>query len=235
MPAQRNAYNDLATLQGTRFVTAMETNRGRKLDEARVKLLAGGDRVTARRLYEEYFSFEPTHHLWISGNHKPDIPEDDDAMWRRMKLIPFSVKIPKEKKDSKLPEKLMDEAEGILAWAVKGCLEWQQHGLGEPKEVSLATADYRQEMDTVEEFIEACCVMDPAAFELTRNLLDAYKEHTGDKAMTPKMFAKRLKQKGLVDKKTTQANGFLGLKLRTETDHGFIASEDLASVVNQLS
>lgn len=116
--------NDLVALAGARFVTAAEINEGVRLNEARVKALTGSDAVTARRLYCESFTFHPTHKFWLSVNHKPIIADDSEGMWRRVHLIPYKVQFKGEKADRQLPEKLLAEAPGILAWMVQGCLLW---------------------------------------------------------------------------------------------------------------
>jgi P4 family phage/plasmid primase-like protien len=112
---------------------------GHRFAEAMVKELTGGDRVRARRMREDFWEFAPTHHLWIAGNQKPAVRGADEGIWRRIKLIPFDVVIPKEERDVKLKEKLAAELPGILNWAIAGCLDWQRNGMQEPKIVSGAT------------------------------------------------------------------------------------------------
>jgi putative DNA primase/helicase len=141
--------NDIAQLQGRRFVTSSEVDSGQRLAEAQVKQLTGGGMLQARYLYQEYFEFLPTFKIFMDCNHKPEIRGTDSAIWRRMKLIPFKVEIPASEKDGTLGEKLKAEAPGILAWAVRGCLEWQRMGLEEPECVQKATGDYAEEMDVV--------------------------------------------------------------------------------------
>ncbi|GAF75138.1 unnamed protein product, partial [marine sediment metagenome] len=156
---QASIPNDVARLKGARFVTAIEAEAGRRLAEALVKQLTGGDRVTARLLYSEYFEFTPTHKLYLAVNHKPVIRGTDHAIWRRIRLIPYDVTIPDEDQDKHLSDRLAAEREGILAWLVRGCLEWQRDGLGMPDAVRKATASYRSEMDVLGEFIADCCVI----------------------------------------------------------------------------
>jgi len=130
--------NDLARLNGARFVSAVEIGMGKRLDEALVKQLTGGDQVTARFLYNEFFEYKPEFKLFIAANHKPEIQGVDHGIWRRIHLIPFEVTIPVEEIDRNLPEKLRDELPGILAWAVKGCHAWQRQGLSVPASISTA-------------------------------------------------------------------------------------------------
>jgi len=130
--------NDLVALVGARLATAAETNEGVRLNEARIKVLTGGDPITARKLYHEGFTFEPTHKLILAFNHKPIIADASEGMWRRVRLIPFTQQF-KPDQEMDLPDELRAEASGILAWAVRGCLLWQKEGLGEPPAVANAT------------------------------------------------------------------------------------------------
>jgi putative DNA primase/helicase len=148
---------EIARLKGTRFTAGSETDENARLAESRVKEITGGDTLTGRELYGLAFNFRPTHKLWIYGNHLPDIRGNDDGIWRRIKLIPFEVKIPDAEKDGKLPDKLLKELPGILNWAIRGCLEWQKDGLGTPSTVVEATAEYREEEDEIGEFLTDCC------------------------------------------------------------------------------
>lgn len=149
------ARNDLARLTGARFVTAAEAGEGRKLDETVVKQATGGDKITARFLYHEHFEFTPQFKLFLVTNHKPRITGTDEGIWRRIRLIPFTVTIPDKERDKQLREKLQKELPGILAWAVRGCLAWRRDGLGESKQVSQATAEYRREMDPLADNLDA--------------------------------------------------------------------------------
>lgn len=151
------ANSDIARLKGARFVTSVEPNDGMRLDEGLLKQLTGGDRVTARRLYGNEFEFLPEFKLWMGTNHKPIIRGTDIGIWRRIMLLPFTVKIPDSKVDKHLKYKLRRELPGILAWAVEGCLLWQREGLKPPAAVSAATKEYKSEMDVISGFLEACC------------------------------------------------------------------------------
>ena len=142
-----------ADLFKKRFVAAIETEDGRKLSESLVKELTGGDKIRARRMREDFWQFDPTHKLLVCTNYVPDIRGTDHAIWRRLRLIPFSVILPDDQQDKQLPEKLRAETAGILAWCVCGCLAWQQEGLGSPECVTKATADYKVSEDVIGEFI----------------------------------------------------------------------------------
>ena len=152
--------NDLARLNNSRLVTAVEVGMGKRFDEALVKQLTGGDPVTARFLYREFFEYRPQFKLVIAANHKPEIRGVDHGIWRRIHLIPFDVTIPAEEIDKDLPAKLRAELPGILAWAIRGCADWLEHGLMVPSSIVDATAAYRAEMDVLENFIEDNCIRD---------------------------------------------------------------------------
>lgn len=175
--AKRNGIpNDVARLKGQRFVTASESEVGDRLAESRVKEMTGQDTISARFMRAEWFDFEPTHKLWLSTNHKPKIRGTDEAIWRRIRLIPFDVTVPKEERDKKLPEKLRAELPGIFAWCVRGVLEWQRTGLREPKPVQSATDSYRADMDVLGAFITEECNEQPDARVGVSELYEAYKE-----------------------------------------------------------
>ncbi len=142
---------EVADLQGRRFVVAVETDEGRKLAEGLVKSLTGGDKIKARRMREDFWEFAPSHKLALVTNHKPRVTGTDHAIWRRLRLVPFEVTIPEEEQDKTLPAKLERELPGILAWCVRGCLEWQRRGLDAKagQKVRVATAAYKAESDQV--------------------------------------------------------------------------------------
>ena len=157
--------NDVARLRGARIVVASESPEGGVLDEERIKMLSGDDRIAARFMRQEFFDFTPSHHLYLQTNHKPRIVGTDYAIWRRIKLIPFIVKfedrdeVPEtaHPRDTGLEDKLRAELPGILAWAIEGAREWFEKGLRDPEIVRVATRDYKREEDTLRDFIESCC------------------------------------------------------------------------------
>ncbi len=168
------ANNDIARMRAARMVSASEAPGGLPLDEALLKQLVGGDTVTARFLHQEFFDFAPQFKLWLRANHRPPVREQTEALWRRLRLVPFTVTIPAERRDPHLLETLRGEAAGILAWAVAGCLAWQRDGLGTPPAVTEATAAYREENDTLGEFLAARCALDGAAWCSTADLYQAF-------------------------------------------------------------
>jgi putative DNA primase/helicase len=167
--------DDVADLRGARLVTAVEAGEGRRLDSATVKELSGGDTIRARRLYQNGFTFKPSFKLVLVGNHLPVIGDTSLAMWRRIHLVPFNVTIPEDERDLRLTEKLAAELEGILAWAVQGCREWQRVGLRPPRSVVHATKSYQEEEDTVTQFIEDRCIQRPNGKVRPIDLYRAYR------------------------------------------------------------
>ncbi len=147
---------ELADLAGVRLVASIEVAEGKQLAEAVVKQMTGGDKVKARFMRQDFFEFDPTFKIFLAANHKPVIKGTDHAIWRRIKLIPFEVTIPEEEQDKELLDKLRAEMPGILAWAVRGCLDWQKNGLGVPEDVKAATAAYRDESDLLATFLAEC-------------------------------------------------------------------------------
>ena len=133
---------DVAKLRGKRLVIAQETQEGRRWNETKLKSLTGGDVQTARFMRQDFFDFKPTFKLFIAGNHKPSLSNVDEAIRRRLLLVPFSVRIPPAERDPYLPEKLKAEWPAILRWIIDGCLEWQRLGLAPPTIVRDATDEY---------------------------------------------------------------------------------------------
>lgn len=214
--------NDIARLHGARLVAAAEAEAGEHLAEATVKQLTGGDMITARFLYKEHFEFRPHFKIWLAANHKPAISGSDHAIWRRILLIPFLVTIPDQERDPRLVEKLKAERDGILRWAVEGCLSWQQHGLKRPSAVLEATQGYRAEMDWLAAFVQERCVVAPRVQVRTAELYETYMAwcpERGELPQTRKVFNERLAayDPGRVRKHKTGGYDFwLGLEVRAE-------------------
>src|SRR5215208_2414346 len=190
--AKRGSHpTELADLFGARFVASVEVDEGRRLAESLVKQLTGRDPIKARRMREDFWQFGPTHTVFLATNHRPEVRGTDHAIWRRIKLVPFEVTIPESEQDKRLAEKLRKELPGILAWIVRGCLEYQRNGLGEPEEVKAATEGYRSEMDVLAAFIEDRCVVHPKAHVGATPLYRAYKdwcEDAGESQLTQTKF-----------------------------------------------
>lgn len=210
---------DLADIMGARFVSAVEPEDGHRLAESQIKILAGGtDSIKVRHLYQNEFEYVPTYKLFIASNHKPIIRGTDNAIWDRIKLIHFGVRIPEENLDKEMASKLLDELPGILAWAVEGCIKWRHSGLGDPQCIRAATQEYRYEMDSVRGFVSARCEVGASfslgASELYQNYLDWCKE-SGNTQLTQKAFGHSLAEQGFKSRRGTAGkHKWLGLKLR---------------------
>lgn len=192
--------NDLARLRGARFVAVSETTEGMALNEGRIKALTGRNPTPARMLFKEWFTFVPEFKLFIETNHRPLIRGSGDAMWNRIRLIPFEVVIPKTEQDKALPDKLRSALPGILAWAVAGCAEWQRAGMRDPAEVLTATGEYREDSDLVGEFLSELCVVEDGEKVRSGDLYRAYAAWAtgtrGTTAITDQSFTQNLKDRG---------------------------------------
>jgi P4 family phage/plasmid primase-like protien len=212
---------ELADLVGVRFVASIEVDEGKRLAEALVKQMTGGDRMKARRMRENFFDFAPTHKVFLAANHRPVIRGTDHAIWRRIHLIPFEVSIPPEQQDKQLPTKLYGELPGILRWIVEGCLEWQWAGLGVPQAVANATREYRAEQDVLGAFLEEECEILPTATVTSKALYAAYEawcKRTGEPPIGQRWLAPRLIERGFQPTRTGAARGWVGLRLRPSHD-----------------
>jgi putative DNA primase/helicase len=191
--------NDLAMLKGARLVMASESGKRRRIDEEKIKLLTGEDKVPARFLRQEFFEYYPQYKLFLVTNKKPLIDGKDFSIGRRIIFIDFNVKISEEKRDRDLREKLRAELPGILNWAIEGNLEWRENGLQIPDEVRLDTDRYRSEMDPIQNFISDCCEL---GTEKETKSSDLYEEYVlwcrkrGEIIENHHIFGKRLGEKG---------------------------------------
>jgi putative DNA primase/helicase len=210
--------NDVADLRGARFVSAVEVDEGRRLSEALIKSLTGRDTMKARFLFQEHFEFRPQLKLWLAANNKPVIRGMDDGIWRRIRLVPFTVKFEGNERDKELPEKLKAELPGILAWAVRGCLAWQEEGLPIPEAVQVATDGYRKEMDVMGNFLEEICEQKPHLRVKAGDLYNAYISWSGDKHITQTAFGRALNERGIAREKTSGTVWRLGVALLTQQD-----------------
>ncbi len=207
-----------ADLYGKRLVVDMESAEDARLNETLVKQLTGSDRIRARKMREDFWEFEPTHKLIMCTNHKPAVKETKHAIWRRIKLIPFTVKIEGDKEDKSMLAKLRGEQKGILAWAVRGCLEWQKDGLKVPDIVSDATKAYQDGENLLKTFIEECCNVggnyrckSSALYEVFR----AFTGRSGEGPVSQKRFGEAMTELGY---ERTKSSGYIyeGIALRNE-------------------
>lgn len=213
---------ELAALMSARCVLSVEVEEGRRLAESLVKQLTGRDSISARFMRQDFFTFEPTHTVFMAANHKPVVKGTDGAVWRRIKLIPFEVVIPEDERDPNLQEKLRGELPGILAWAVRGCLEYQLQGLMEPSAVREATEEYRADMDILAAFIAEDCVTAPGVWIKVADLYQGYVnwcQRSGVAAESKREFGNRLTERGYApDKGAKNTSIRRDIALRTDRE-----------------
>lgn len=207
---------DLAGLRSARFVTAQETEKGRRWDEAKIKALTGGDPISARFMRQDFFTYTPAFKLGIAGNHKPSLSSVNEAIRRRLHLIPFTITIVEP--DLELPDKLRTEWPGILAWMIGGCRSWLENGLNPPDTVIAATAAYLAEEDAIGQWIEECCVTGREYWGVGARLwkswtgwAEANKEPPG----TRKAFAETMEAHGYAPGRSQGVRGYAGIDLPT--------------------
>ena len=210
---------ELADLRGMRLVATAESGEGRRLDEERVKCVTGDDTIRARYMYGDFFEFPPTHTLLIATNHRPEIKGRDLAIWRRIRLGPFTVVLEPAKQDAELKAKLLEEGPAILGWLVQGCLGWQELGLDEPESVKVSTAGYRSDQDTVRRFLDECCVVNTTERTSAKVLHEAYHDWSGDR-MSMQRFGARMRDIGYetTDRSTGGRKFWIGIRLPDEHD-----------------
>jgi putative DNA primase/helicase len=198
-------------------LTTTEAEQGRRLSEPLIKKITGNDQMTARFLYGEFFNFMPTFKIFMATNHKPVIKGTDYGIWRRIKLIPFTTRIPEEKQDKDLELKLREEASGILNWLLEGTARWKRERLQAPAAILNATDEYRGEMDVTGNFLKECCVQKPGLTIRIRELFKAYQEwcdENNEHAVSERFFSLRLKEMGFEQGRTSEARYWPGLALR---------------------
>jgi len=209
---------ELAPLAGARLAVFNELPPGMRFDEARVKMLTGGDMVNARWLYGQPFEFRPSHLISVVGNDKPATASGGEAFWRRVRLVGFHRTIPAESRDPHLPAKLRYAAPAILAWCIEGYRAYLEHGLAEPASVVADTAEYRAENDTVGRFLDECCHVtgNPQLKVNTRQVRSAYEQWCqgeGLPAVTAQAFGRALRQSGVEQERIHGQRYYVGLSL----------------------
>jgi putative DNA primase/helicase len=231
---QDNHPTQMARLFGRRLVVCVETHEGARLDEGLVKELTGGDKITARRMREDPWQFDPTHKAILVTNHKPEIRGTDEGIWRRQRLVPFTVRFwnpddPEERarglpadlrQDKELSQKLKAELPGILAWCVEGCLAWKHEGLGMPKAVKAATSAYRVEQDLLSAFLEERCVLGRDFQVRFSELYAAYCcwcEQGNEEPVKKRQFGEALRERGH-EGYTNNGTWYRGLALHARDD-----------------
>ncbi len=208
----------LAALAGARLVVAGEPDEGVRLSESVIKALTGEDEIQACAKYERPFEYVPRFKIWLHTNHKPEIRGVDTGIWRRPRLIPFTVSF-EGREDLQLDEKLDAERPGILAWAVRGAADWYEHGLGTCAAVTDATSAYRKESDPLAPFVEDCLNLDPKGFAQSSKVYQAYElwcGRNGIEALKGHVLTKKLVARGLVPGKEADRRGLRGCTLKAD-------------------
>jgi putative DNA primase/helicase len=200
---------------------SIETNKGTRIAEGLVKMLTGGDRVRARKLHENSFEFKPSCKLFLAANDAPRASSDDDAYWERMKVLPFAHTVPAEQRRESVKRLLTTDPEcleAVLAWAVFGCLDWQQNGLLVPDTSAKATDEYRASQNPLAEFLDEECALESGSWASTRSLWERYdtwsKQARIKFPLTSRKFTNALKASGLQPEKMGEARGWSGIRLQ---------------------
>ncbi len=213
----------IAELYKIHMVCSTEVEDGQRLSTTLIKRMTGGEELRCERKYEHGFNFLPQYKLWLSGNHEPVITDTTNSIWNRLKKIPFTVTIPENERIKNFRKLLSKEhGQAILAWLVNGCLEWAQHGLGEPPVITEATQHYRESQDILLEFLTESCIRQPSASIIVADLYKAYKQWCDDNssyAIGKNTFSARLKEKGFItDRGSRNKLIWKGIRLMTEEE-----------------
>lgn len=209
----------IASCVGSRLVVVHETKRGATFDASKVKLLTGGDRLTARHMRQDFFEFRPSHTLVMLSNYRPAADATDSALWRRVHLCPFDVVIPEDQRDAELAERLRAEAPGVLRWIVEGALEWQRMGLAPPAAVREQTEAYRSSEDAIGAFIDERTQRIAGHRQPAGALYAAFKawsEAQGTKPVRGNDFAAELVGRGFRREVERMGSIYIGIALRAE-------------------
>jgi putative DNA primase/helicase len=216
--------NDVARLAGARMVVSVEVEDGKRLAEGLIKQLTGGDKIAARFLHKEFFEFQPQFTLWLVANARPRAHAGDDALWRRILQVPFTVVIPPDERDPDLKRALRTdptEQAAVLAWLVQGCLDWQRNGLQVPDRVRNYTDEYRAENDPLGEWITEECRLADDHWTPARELRDAYElwcQEAGAKPLDAgRTWSAVLKAHGCSRQRRHGGHGWQGISLQTVT------------------
>ena len=199
-------------LLGLRWVVVSESDQGRRLAEATVKRLTGGDQIKARRMRQGFVAFAPSHTAALVTNHLPKVSGDDPALWARLRVVPFEVVIPTEEQDPHLSEKLELETAAILAWAVQGWRDYEASGLSEPGAVRKATDAHQADSDAIASFIDDCCVLGKDYTVLAESLWtgwNEWREDAGGEVISKKALGATLEKRGFA-----AAKGSRGRRIR---------------------
>lgn len=213
---------ELADLAGRRFAALSEVRAGRTFDEATLKRLTGNEPIKARFMGHDFFAFDMQAKLAMAANHRPHVRDDTDSIWDRLREVPFTVRIPEEREDKALFDKLCAELPGILNWCVEGCRAWRDRGLGDAAAVQQATSAYREAEDPLADFFAEAVVFEPGARLSRKELREAYERHAREAGQRflvgPHAFAKGVRDRGAEESKMGGVRLWIGVRLREERD-----------------
>jgi len=204
-----------AALFGKRLVIAIESEQDRRLNETSVKSLTGGDTISARKMRQDFWEFQPSHTIILATNHRPEINGTDLGIWRRVKFIEFGVTLAKADSDESVPSRLRGELAGILAWCLRGCVEWREHGLAEIDLVTSATEEYRRDQDVIGSFLNERCRPMPGQRVKAGAMFADYLDWCKGTAQTPiniKRFGREITNQK-IEKDMDHGTYYLGLVL----------------------
>lgn len=209
---------EIADLFGKRLVVASETEKGQRLRVQFVKAITGDATLKGRHMRQDFFEFKRTHKTILVTNNRPDVDEQTHAIWRRLQLVPFTNIVADDQQDKRLPKKLLAEAPGILAWMVRGCLDWQDRGLIVPSDVRAATKQYRAECDHIAQFFDECVTLTPGAWTASGRLGECFDRWCRENAVEPnhRELKQRLRQEHCEPKPARQGRGWSGVGIVTD-------------------
>ncbi|MFJ5889918.1 phage/plasmid primase, P4 family [Streptomyces californicus] len=216
--------NDIAALRGARLVMASEGESGKPMSESILKRVTGKDMISARFLRQEFFEFRPSFLLLLATNHKPKFKSQDEGLWRRVKLLPFTRWFAPSERDPALDRKLLAEAEGIAAWAVRGAVSWYREGLRDPQVITGASQEYRETSDPLAGFLPG--VLEWAEDAVTMSGNDAFNSYLdwceaenlpAKERWTRQAFYSAMEERGAIKKRTKRGISLGGLRLADES------------------
>lgn len=208
---------ELAALRHVRLVLVPEVERRARFAESRMKSLTGGDEIAARLMRQDFSTFTPCFKLMLTGNRMPSLESVDEAVRRRLHIIPFGRSIPITERDPQLTEKLLRERDGILAWALEGCLAWQREGLDRPLSVAAASTGFLEDQDLLGQFISACCQTGPSHSVGSTDLFRLWIRWTQERAEQPgsqRAFVQELMNRGFQARRTSHVRILEGLRAK---------------------
>lgn len=229
-----NTQSDLSDLRGSRFVMTSETDKGQRLAEGKLKRITQGSGgvIKSAKKYENHIEFPETHKLWIDANNLPIVRGTDNAIWNRLHPVPFPVSIPKAEQDSTLRDKLLAEAEGILAWLVEGARLWHANGLTRPTQIAEALTQWRAQSDQLTSFLTECCVVGFGGDMTGSAIYEMYERWAHGEAEenlhSKKDFLEEILKYGVTRKRRKEGYVFLGVKPRRRGGRVGFAPEDLS-------